>query len=643
MSADLPDLLAGPVLRRLTTDVAYIWFAFSRRVEVEIEVTESRGSHSLPNTSGRSDAPTFSRGRLHTYLVRVPRSAPTLQGNGLPELRYRVFVVVDGTRRQLDLSNLAPVSKEDGPVAYPSLGDKSDIWFASCRKLTGLGQDAGVVLWQEYSAVASSRRAARQSADQNPPGALLLLGDQVYVDDVADWAYEIVCKCVGLIFPRATPATRANRLAALRKAGLLGAPRSNVLVTFEEISVLYLLHWGTALWKHAVGTARLKPTPGVNDSATLALQDAYRGTQAWERILACTPSYMGLDDHEFLDDWNMLDGWRERITSDTSGTEFVVGALGAHLIFQALGNDPENPTFGSLASMLGQHNGGKSESQSLARKLLEPGLFSLVVPTAPPILLLDTRTAREPSRVTFEINARAGAVARSPTQKLVTFSHASAMLSALDRTSDEAVPIVCLATPLVGHWPIEQRKQLLAGRRTTERAEALDLEGWHDNLDGLLEFLDALKLNLRARRVVVLSGDVHYAFGAQASFRWREDGYCLEVLQCTSSPSRNFELSAVAGSMFLNADSRTTHYQRISPSAVAFEVGDSCSLKGAVLSETVRTYSLGSGKPSGSSPTVITANNVGVLRRDRDVVSFRLLSGSGTRSIDRTAWMTFGS
>jgi hypothetical protein len=85
-------------------------------------------------------------------------------------------------------------------------------------------------------------------------------------------------------------------------------------------------------------------------------------------------------------------------------------------------------------------------------------------------------------------------------------------LDALERANEEVV------TPLVG-------------------TEFQDAEAWGNNILGLIDLLTTLVENSSVRRLLILSGDVHYGFSVEGGFTL--NGRTLSIAQLTSSAMRN--------------------------------------------------------------------------------------------------------
>jgi hypothetical protein len=135
----------------------------------------------------------------------------------------------------------------------------------------GYGVDA---LW------AFSRRL--QAAREPWPDCLLLLGDQVYADEVS-------------------PATREF----IRARRDVSQPPGDQIADFEEYTRLYRESWSD---------------PDLR----------------W--LLATVPSTMIFDDHDVHDDWNISDAWVREMRELPWWEERILGAFMAYYVYQHLGN-----------------------------------------------------------------------------------------------------------------------------------------------------------------------------------------------------------------------------------------------------------------------------------------------------------------
>ena len=171
--------------------------------------------------------------------------------------------------------------------------------------------------------------------------ALILTGDQIYADDVA---YPLFQGVQGLVrdlfgyveelpekdgkgtFPvskLAVPDWRSHhsdpptaRAALTRmmpgkpdRPGQYGFSTNDGeghMLSFGEFAAMYLLMVNPELWRQYVIEIR-HPTDGPTNN----LLGFGNAAAASRRVLANTPTYMLLDDHEITDDWNLDADWAQ--------------------------------------------------------------------------------------------------------------------------------------------------------------------------------------------------------------------------------------------------------------------------------------------------------------------------------------------
>jgi len=254
----MPDLIVGPLLRYAGDTTATVW------VEVDEPCTVS--------VLGR-ESPTFQLAGHHYALVVLDDLEP-------------------GTRTEYDV-------RLDGRVVWPDAdADKRPpsiirtrheqprlrLMFGSCRVGApqrppytlppaehGYGVDA---LW------AYSRRL--QAGREQWPDGLMLLGDQVYADEVS-------------------PVTEAF----IRSRRDPDQPPGLEVADFEEYTRLYREAWSD---------------PDIR----------------W--LLSTVPVTMIFDDHDIRDDWNSSASWLEEIRRQPWWEDRIAGGLMAYWVYQHIGN-----------------------------------------------------------------------------------------------------------------------------------------------------------------------------------------------------------------------------------------------------------------------------------------------------------------
>ena len=259
-----PNLVLGPLLRYAGARDATVWVETDASCEVEVLVEGS---------SHRSH--TFSVEGHHYALVRI---------TGLePGSSHEYAVTLDGER----------VWPEEGDPFPPPViktiapDEKLIIAFGSCR--VSVPHEPPYTLKKSedrrghgHDALYALALRTRGQSREEWPDALLLLGDQVYADEVSPGTLEFI---------------RSRRDTS--------KPPGEEVADFEEYTHLY---WDS--WKEP--------------------------TIRW--FLSTVPSVMIFDDHDVHDDWNTSGTWVRQMRSKPWWEERIVGAFMSYWIYQHLGN-----------------------------------------------------------------------------------------------------------------------------------------------------------------------------------------------------------------------------------------------------------------------------------------------------------------
>ncbi len=143
------------------------------------------------------------------------------------------------------------------------------------------------------------------------------------------------------------------------------------LMSLAEFSAMYLTVWSNGCWPDTFPPverflpplewvskipANLKPlldTPIEADDAdaiaqrrksyqseVAALTEFRRTLPKVRRALANIPTYMVFDDHEITDDWYLNPIWRDRVLTSPLGKTILRNGLVSYALFQGWGNDP---------------------------------------------------------------------------------------------------------------------------------------------------------------------------------------------------------------------------------------------------------------------------------------------------------------
>jgi hypothetical protein len=270
------------------------------------------------------------------------------------------------------------------------------------------------------------------------------------------------------------------------------------------------------------------------------------------RLLANIPTYMSFDDHEVTDDWNFRQEWRDRVYSTPLGRAIIRNGMVAYALFQAWGSDPQRFTSGANKELLDRveelfplHStkGPNPTAAAYIETLLgldggDPAVrWHFTVPgTRHQVLVLDCRTRRVyPGRFAPPILLSAAALGEQ-----------------IPSTPPPGVEVffVVSSLPFIGAPALEELIQPLSvrafdvgthafkplGREARILAETFpDMESWAFAAEGLEKVLERVE---PYRRVIVLSGDVHFASGQTISYWKNQTGAPSRIVQFTSSGLR---------------------------------------------------------------------------------------------------------
>jgi hypothetical protein len=255
----MASLVLGPLLRYVGETEAVLWVETDSACEVEILGTRERtfcvcGHHYALVCCGGLES-----GAWHEYEVLLDGERVWPQDDGFPASAFRTY-------------------PKDGPLK---------LMFGSCRVAAPheppytLKKDEDE-RGREIDALHTLARSMRDESREDWPDVLMMLGDQVYADEVS-------------------PATRAY---IETKRDTSDPPGERVL-DFEDYTRLYLESWGE---------------PDIR----------------W--LLSTVSTVMIFDDHDVHDDWNISESWVEEMREHEWWNEHIKGALSSYWVYQHLGN-----------------------------------------------------------------------------------------------------------------------------------------------------------------------------------------------------------------------------------------------------------------------------------------------------------------
>ena len=255
----MPSLVLGPLLRYVSETDAVLWVETDSACEVEILGTRERtfcvcGHHYALVCCGGLE-----RGSWHEYEVKIDGERVWPQDDGFPPSAFRTY-----------------------PKEEPL-----QIAFGSCRVAApheppySLRKDEDP-RGREIDALRTLALRMREEPRERWPDVLLMLGDQVYADEVS-------------------PGTQA--FIETRRDPTV--PPGERVLDFEDYTRLYLESWGEP-------------------------------TIRW--LLSTVSTAMIFDDHDVHDDWNISQAWLEEMRQNDWWEEHVVAALMSYWVYQHLGN-----------------------------------------------------------------------------------------------------------------------------------------------------------------------------------------------------------------------------------------------------------------------------------------------------------------
>jgi phosphodiesterase/alkaline phosphatase D-like protein len=451
------SLVLGPVLRHVGETTASVWVQTDRAASVSVLGCTAR---------------TFEVAGHHYALVPVTGLTP---GSVTP---YEV--AVDGERVW------PPVTSPFPPSVIRTRGGEEAhrVVFGSCRysKVTDrkVAAQLGIDALDAYAA----RMAGRPHDEW--PDALLLLGDQVYADEL-------------------TPRTR-RRIAA--RVDRHPDWPDDEIVGFDEYAGLYSDAW---------------TDPEIR----------------W--LLSTVPTAMIFDDHDVRDDWNTSAAWRAEIREKPWWRERIRAALASYWVYQHIGNlAPEDLAASPDFRKVVEHDG---DTWPLLVELADRADTEIHHEKG---VRFSFRWDLGRSRL-LVIDSRNGRILEHGDHLMLGESEFSWLEEQAAAPGEVDHLLIGTSVPwLLPHaiGDLETVNEIAAGRpgRRGRRAEAIrraaDLEHWpafRSSFDRLTAMIDRAAASGIAT-VTVLSGDVHHSYAARADLPGTPRA---PVHQLTCSPVHN--------------------------------------------------------------------------------------------------------
>ena len=615
----LPTILAGPILRRVEANSVTVWLASKEPLSnATLEVRNSSGGGTVLSSPASSSI-TLGK-NLHLLVLAATSSSPQLLGGVI-----YVYDVVFGSLGGGNLTTPGILAANDtvfrqnfcyAPFNLPSFRLPASvpnlkIVQGSCRKPHGGKTDALRGLDSMLEA---------HSNDGERPQILVLTGDQVYADDVADtllfmlmdsantllkWGLGPVYNTEGLpgspTEAQLAPGARQNTVASHPDQSHSGELSSGYakshLISLGEFYAMYLFSWADTIWPSESdipefttiygtdaerearrgGRGRV-PEFTVNTPLYQRYLDETRCLRSFlstlrfvRRALANISTYMIFDDHEVSDDWFLTREWvSNTLSAGTLSRRIIQNGIAAYAVFQAWGNTPS--AFGSgdgrqLLNLL-----SSLEADTGDQNVIFNNIGDIVLPT-----LQNGGRELSGSRIDWHYNIEFDdfrlVVLDTRTQRgfpsdtgYPALLNGSAISSQLvNRDSSKRVTIIVSPAPVFGVLGIENLQRQF-GDLYSE-----DQEAWGFNHSAFETFLHHIA---SYERVVCLSGDVHYSFSLAIKY-WNERGVgnaraaftqlCSSSLKNSDSKTQQAEWHAVrpppTGVEFITWSTAGAHYE----------------------------------------------------------------------------------
>lgn len=531
----LPFLIAGPMLRKATSNELVFW----------VVTTEPLSGH-FQLYQQDSDKAIFSHDLNQCQPIQVgTRAFVTLahfHGNFTVDERLEYeFISQKGNFIEL-CPHLLYEEEKRLSIKIPSTADY--ILHGSCRNPHHNGKDA---------LIAADAKIAKQPWDERPD-MLLMAGDQIYADHVAGPMLSAIVQVIDLLgLPNETfndakiastadlhahadgfygresllPSYQAERSWLFSFMPTMPSPVfssrdcGNHLISLSEFFAMYLLVWSPQLWKHVAYSC--PPTTLTNRLKTRWEEENTQITQFVEglpfahRLFAHLPTYMIFDDHDVTDDWNLTIGWEKAAYSNVFSKRIIGNGLLSYWLCQGWGNEPShfNSEFLALANAFFDSPNVQNQD-AFIQHLYQFEKWHYTIHTSPKVVVLDTRTRRWRSE--SKMNKPSGLM---DWEALIEFQQE---LMHQDKV------IVVSAAPMFGVKFIEalQKAATMIGQPLM-----IDAENWMAHPGSANTLLSIFTHTKTPTHFVILSGDVHYSFAYDIKLRFRKCSPNIHQITCS--------------------------------------------------------------------------------------------------------------
>ncbi|MDC5809606.1 alkaline phosphatase D family protein [Vibrio europaeus] len=547
MNSSLPFLIAGPILRKTTSEEIVFWLVTSEPLSGHFELKLEPQLGTL-FSQDLSECQQLAIGK-HCYLTlaQFKGKFPTNVA-----LSYE-FITQHGA-----LTSLYPelLYNDEQSLTF-KISTKADyILHGSCRNPHHPSKDALIQI---------NAKVANQTLEERPD-LLMMSGDQIYADHVAGPTLDAILQTIKLLglpheqFVQA-PISSSQELYAHpdcyygrdnilphyvddgswltklfphRNTPIFSSREAeNHLVTFSEFFAMYLLVWSPTLWPYLnINNLLDKKFTHANKPIPPLFQQQWReekaiidefvaGLPQVQRLFAHIPTYMIFDDHDVTDDWNLTIGWEKAAYGNPFSNRIIGNGLAAYWLCQGWGNEPDNfnQEFLAIAERFLSQPGAQQQDDFI-QYLYTFERWHYTIHSSPKVVVLDTRTRRWRSE--SRMNKPSGLM---DWEALVEFQQ--------ELMHQDKVVIVS-AAPMFGVKFIEA---LQKGATMLGQPLLIDAENWMAHPGSANTLLSIFTHTKTPTNFVILSGDVHYSFAYDIKLRFRRNS--PNIFQITCSGFKN--------------------------------------------------------------------------------------------------------
>lgn len=540
------QVLAGPILRRMTPNQLTFWLMTTEPVTVDLTLYKSATVLFALHKTQTAECHTQLKAGDNLFIqlldIKLETALPTNQ-----PIHYDIQLNgLDWTHWAEDL--VYP----DQPLPFFILQPKiKKILHGSCRKPHHPSKD-GLLRVDEL---------LQNTTPTDWPSILMMSGDQIYADDVAGpmlWAIHQLIPHLGMpdeklpcvdiesskklhqessyYYARETllPENEVNRgmidqfFGGVRKPVFTTDTAQNHLISLAEMLAMYALVWSPKGWDLLLERSGWSEPSGLSDEQKKdflkhipILQDFVKGLPKVRRALAHIPAAMIFDDHDITDDWNLTAAWEQTAYNHPFSARIIGNALLGYLVCQGWGNAPERFSEGLISEVQKVFNNpGREEHDELIQELFRFSNWHYTWQTTPPLVVLDTRTQRWRSEKSLENP--------SGLMDWEALTDLQQQLKGLD-----AVVLVSPA-PIFGVKLIESIQRVFTW---IGKPLMVDAENWMAHPGSAYALMNMFRHNKTPKNFVILSGDVHYSFVYDIQLRGIQQG--SDLWQITSSGIKN--------------------------------------------------------------------------------------------------------